>query len=135
MKKTLICLLFYFVSINSYASEIKFEKIVKGLSNPWSLSFINEEKIIFTEKSGKLNTLNLKNKATRELAKIDNELTKKIDGAYEVIENSKKDSIKKISNQILEITKLALSKVSSMPINDKEIKDSVTKAQSTKSVH
>ena len=83
----------------------------------------------------KESTLNLKNKATIELDKIDNELTKKIDESYVVIENSKKDSIKKISNQILEITKLTLSKLSSMPINDKEIKDSVTKAQPIKSVH
>ena len=43
MKKIFISLLFYFVSINLYASEIKFEKIVDGLNNPWSLSFVNEE--------------------------------------------------------------------------------------------
>ena len=43
-------------------SEIKLEKITDGLDNPWSLSFINQESIIFTEKSGKLFTFNLKNK-------------------------------------------------------------------------
>ena len=47
-----------------------------------------------------------------------------------IIENNKKESIKKINNQILEITKLTLSKLSSMPVDDKEIKDSITKAQS-----
>ena len=67
MSKISIFLLFYFVSINLYASEIKFEKIVDGLNNPWSLSFVNEEKIIFTEKSGKLYTLNLKNKKLSEI--------------------------------------------------------------------
>ena len=67
MKKIFISLLFYFVSINLYASEIKFEKIVDGLNNPWSLSFVNAEKIIFTEKSGKLYTLNLKNKKLSEI--------------------------------------------------------------------
>ena len=71
MKKIFISLLFYFVSINLYASEIKFEKIVDGLNNPWSLSFVNEEKIIFTEKSGKLYTFNLKNK---KLSEIDHNL-------------------------------------------------------------
>ena len=30
------------------------------LDKPWSLSFIDEENIIITEKSGKLYTLNLK---------------------------------------------------------------------------
>ena len=71
MKKIFISLLFYFVFINLYASEIKFEKIVDGLNNPWSLSFVNEEKIIFTEKSGKLYTFNLKNK---KLSEIDHNL-------------------------------------------------------------
>ena len=71
MKKIFISLLFYFFSINLYASEIKFEKIVDGLNNPWSLSFVNEEKIIFTEKSGKLYTFNLKNK---KLSEIDHNL-------------------------------------------------------------
>ena len=39
-----------------------------------------------------------------------------------------------INNQIFEITKLILSKLSSMPIDDNEIKNSVTEAQS-KSLH
>ena len=48
-------------------SEIKLEKITDGLDNPWSLSFINQESIIFTEKSGKLFTFNLKNKKKSEI--------------------------------------------------------------------
>ena len=79
-------------------------------------------------------TRNLKNTTAIELAKIDNELSKKIDESSAIIERNKKESIKKISNQILEITKLALSKLSSVPVNDKEINDSVTKAQS-KPIH
>ena len=82
----------------------------------------------------KESTLNLKNKTTTELAKIDDELSKKIDESSAIIEHNKKDSIKKISNQILEITKLIFSKLSSVPVNDKEIKDSITKAQ-VKPIH
>jgi len=67
MKKTFIFLLFYFVSIHLYASEVKFEKVIDGLNNPWSLSFINKEKIILTEKSGKLYVFNLKNKELLEI--------------------------------------------------------------------
>ena len=77
----------------------------------------------------KKSTLNLKNNTAKELVKIDNELAKKIDESSAIIENNKKESIKKISNQILEITKLTISKLSSVPVDDKEIKDSVTKAQ------
>ena len=44
----------YHIFIQTYlslnGSEIKLEKITDGLDNPWSLSFINQENIIFTEK-------------------------------------------------------------------------------------
>ncbi len=66
MKKIFISL-FFFISFNLYAQEIKLEKIVDSLDKPWSLSFINDENIIFTEKSGKLHTLNLKNKKVSEI--------------------------------------------------------------------
>ena len=65
--KNLIIFLFFFAFSNLYALEIKLEKIVDGLDKPWSLSFIDQENIIFTEKSGKLHTLNLKNKKISEI--------------------------------------------------------------------
>jgi len=67
MKKIIIFILFFFTSINLYASELKFEKIIDNLNNPWSLSFVDNENIIFTEKSGKLFSFNLKNKNINEL--------------------------------------------------------------------
>ena len=66
MKKTLIFLFFFNFSILN-GSERKLEKIIDGLSKPWSLSFINQENIIFTEKSGKLFTLNLNTKKKTEI--------------------------------------------------------------------
>jgi len=65
--KKLIIFLFFFAFSNLYALEIKLEKIVDGLDKPWSLSFIDQENIIFTEKSGKLHTLNLKDKKISEI--------------------------------------------------------------------
>ena len=65
--KKLIIFLFFFTFSNLYALEIKLEKIVDGLDKPWSLSFIDQENIIFTEKSGKLYTLNLKDKKILEI--------------------------------------------------------------------
>ncbi len=67
MNKILIFIFFYFTSLHLYASELKFEKIIDDLNNPWSLSFIDKENIIFTEKSGKLFALNLKNKNINEI--------------------------------------------------------------------
>ena len=66
MKKIFI-FLFFFISSNLYALEIRLEKIIDSLDKPWSLSFIDEENIIFTEKSGKLYTLNLINKKISEI--------------------------------------------------------------------
>ncbi len=74
MKKIFISLIFYFFSIHLYASDIKFEKIAHELNNPWSLTFIDNENIVFTEKSGNLYTLNLKNK---KISKIDHNLNVK----------------------------------------------------------
>ncbi len=68
MKKIFLYLFLFFFNFSILnSSEIKLEKIVGDLDKPWSLSFINQENIIFTEKSGKLFTLNLKNKKKYEI--------------------------------------------------------------------
>ena len=77
MKKIIFFLLFYLSSKHLYASNIKFEKIIHWLNSPWSLSFIHNEKIIFTEKSGKLYTFNLKN---NKISEIDHNLNVKDHG-------------------------------------------------------
>ncbi len=66
MKKLVIFLfLFNFSNLNS--SEIKFEKISDNFNSPWSLSFINKNNVIVTEKTGKLSIFNLKNKNKKEI--------------------------------------------------------------------
>ncbi|MAV77095.1 MAG: glucose dehydrogenase [Candidatus Marinimicrobia bacterium] len=65
--KKLFIFLFFFASTNTFALEIKLEKIIDSLDKPWSLSFIDQENIIFTEKSGRLYTLNLKDKKISEI--------------------------------------------------------------------
>ena len=45
-------------------------------------------------------------------------------------QNNKKESLKQIREQIHDITKLTLSKLSSVQINDQEIKESVANVQS-----
>ena len=57
--KKLIIILFFFGFSNLYASDIKLKKIVDGFKKPWSLSFIDQENVVITEKSGKLLTLSL----------------------------------------------------------------------------
>ncbi|MBA1339001.1 MAG: quinoprotein glucose dehydrogenase [Pelagibacterales bacterium] len=63
--------IFFFIIIfyaNLQATEIKFEKLLDGLIKPWSLSFIDQENIIFTSKAGKLFFFNLKEKKISEIA-------------------------------------------------------------------
>ena len=66
MKKIFI-FIFFLIPFNLYTQEIKLEKIVKDLNKPWSFSFIDQDNIIFTEKTGKLYSLNLKNKKIIEI--------------------------------------------------------------------
>ena len=73
--------------------------------------------------------LNFQNKANTELSKLDNELNNKIDESANVIENNKEKSLNQIHEQINEITKLTLLKLSSMAIDKEEIKGSIAKIQ------
>ena len=68
MKKIFVIFIFFiFYFSNSIANEIKFEKILGNLNQPWSLSFIDEKNILFTEKSGKLYYYNLNSKKKIEI--------------------------------------------------------------------
>ena len=68
MKKiSIIFFIFFYFFNNVNAQEFKLEKIIDGLNNPWSLSFIDKENIVFTEKQGKLYLLNIKNKKISEI--------------------------------------------------------------------
>ena len=66
-KVILSLLLFLFYSNNLNANEPKLEEVVNGLDSPWSLSFINNENIILTEKSGNLLYLNLIEKKLKKI--------------------------------------------------------------------
>ena len=67
MIKILINIIFLIFFTNVKASEFKLEEIFKGLKNPWSLSFVSNDNIILTEKSGKLFSLDLNKKEIVEI--------------------------------------------------------------------
>ena len=63
MKKIIFFFLIYFIQfLDLSTEELKLEEIITGLNNPWSLSFMTEENILITEKSGNLLKINLTNK-------------------------------------------------------------------------
>mgnify|MGYP001439118278 FL=1 len=65
--KKIILIIYFFGFTNLFGLEVKLEKIVEGMNKPWSLSFINESSIIYTEKKGKLFHLDLKNQTLSEI--------------------------------------------------------------------
>ena len=56
----------------------------------------------------------------------------KIEHSSNQIEKKKNDSIKIINDQIYDITKLTLSKISNLKVNDEEIKKTVENIQQQK---
>ena len=53
MNKVVLIIFIYFTqSLELSSNETKLEQVIKGLNNPWSLSFINNDEIFVTEKSG-----------------------------------------------------------------------------------
>jgi len=61
MKKLLLkIVLSLLLSTNTYAENLKFTKII-NLDKPWGSSFINDNEMIVTEKSGKIKIINIKN--------------------------------------------------------------------------
>ena len=68
MKKILILFsIFFYFCTNLYAQEFKLEKAVDGLNEPWSLSFIDNNRVLITEKPGNLLIFNLKDKKINKI--------------------------------------------------------------------
>ena len=68
MKIILLIFLIYLVQfLNLSSNEPKLEEVIKGLNNPWSLSFMKDEVILITEKSGSLLKINLIDKKIKKL--------------------------------------------------------------------
>ena len=62
-KLTLFFFIVCFVTSSFYANQkFTLEKIITDLDQPWSLSFVTEDEIIVTEKTGKLKLINLTSK-------------------------------------------------------------------------
>ena len=66
--KSLLYLLFIliFISSNGYSEIYKFTKIIE-LNEPWGSSFIDNDEIIITEKSGKIKIVNIVSKEVTEI--------------------------------------------------------------------
>ncbi len=67
MKKFFILVFFFLISIKfSFAENLNFKKIV-DLKDPWSSTFINNNELLITEKSGKIKLVNFNSKKVLEI--------------------------------------------------------------------
>ena len=84
MKKIILFfIIFTFQFSNLSSNEPKLEKIISGLKGPWSLTFINETRVLVTEKTGNIFLANINKK---KLNKIDHNLNILVDGQGGLLE-------------------------------------------------
>ena len=67
MKKIVLITIFFIQFIKVLAVEANLQEVIKGLNNPWSLSFIDDNKVLVTEKPGNIILVNLNNKKIKKL--------------------------------------------------------------------
>ncbi len=68
MKKIIITFLIFLLQfLNLPADDLKLNELLKGLNKPWSFSFVENDKVLITEKSGNLLIANLKSKKINKI--------------------------------------------------------------------
>ena len=68
MKKVILIVCFFLIyTFNSFSVEPKLQEVLKGLDSPWSLTFINDNKVLITEKAGNLKLVDFNNKKIKEI--------------------------------------------------------------------
>ena len=68
MKKIILIIFFFSIQIfNVLSDEPNLKEKINGLNSPWSFSFINENKILVTEKSGNILLIDLNTKKTKKI--------------------------------------------------------------------
>ena len=63
----LIIIIFVTSYTKLFSNEIKLEKIINDFKRPWSFSFIGNDRILLTEKSGQIIHVNLKNRKSKKI--------------------------------------------------------------------
>ena len=69
MKYILSFLLIF--SSSAFASDYKLEKVISGLTKPWGMSFINDDELFLTQKTGEILKINIR---TQEIINYEHDL-------------------------------------------------------------
>ena len=65
MKKLLS--IFFLLFTNLSADDFKLERVIKGFDSPWSLTFIDSQNLLVTEKPGNIKFVNYVCSITRDI--------------------------------------------------------------------
>ena len=116
---------------NKINEDIKIAKQYQAETEEIQISIDNQLREAKTKTSDliKLANVNLQDHATNELDKLDKSIIIKLNEATSIIEKNKSDSLNKINDQIFDITKLTLSKISNMDIDENDIKEVIKNIQ------
>ena len=63
-----VIIILFLLCTNSNADTFKLERVIKGLDSPWSLSFIDNQNLLITEKPGKIKNINLNDKVIKNVS-------------------------------------------------------------------
>jgi aldose sugar dehydrogenase len=84
MKKIILIFLIYIIQFfNLICAEPKLEELIRGLNSPWSISFLTDNDILVTEKSGELLKINL---TSKKIEKFNHNLDILVDGQGGLLE-------------------------------------------------
>ena len=121
MKKLLIILILFSTNLN--ANNFKLEKIIKGLDSPWSLSFVDEQNLFITEKSGNIKFVNLNEKIIKDVSHNLNVLEDGQGGLLDILYKNKVIFVSYSENRLngLSSTSVARAKFNSEKLNFKNI--------------
>jgi F-type H+-transporting ATPase subunit b len=116
---------------NKISEDIALAKNLQAEAEEIQIEIDNQLKKTKIETSDLIKEASLKfqNQTSLELDKIDKNLKIKLEEASDSIDKSKANSLNHINDQIYEITKLTLSKISNIQIETDEIKKIVNDVQ------
>ncbi len=85
-----VFIIFFLLFTNLNAVDIKLERIIMGLDKPWSLTFIDSQNLLITEKPGNIKIINLNEK---EIKNVSHNLEVLEDGQGGLLDILYKDNI------------------------------------------
>ena len=117
-------IIFFFLNVTFlHSEEIKLTKITEGLKSPWSLSFINQNEALITEKSGNIIYFNLEKQELKNIKHNLKILEKGQGGLLDILYHNKKVFVSYSENRgdWESSTSIAKGKFSKNKINFKNI--------------